>query len=467
MSVAALVAVTALHFAPATATAATAGTELLPNANFSKGTSGWSTTSSNQTLRVINTSSGKVAHLKVKKSGNAVLNDVPNSVTGVAKGTSYKVTAKVRTTIPKAAGVKGKVSVRELVAKSAVKTTQKSFTLSNKNWRTVSFTVTATRSGSSLDVRTTATKLHKSKNLQVKSVSVKTVASTTGSDSSDSATCSTRSLPKGTAFGTSISPGTYGTHQKAVDHVDGVFGTTVDTIRVFDGGMVFPWSHSRTKMIAGRDLIMSFRPMPQDVLAGKYDKEFKTWFQQAPKNVTIYWSYIHEPEPLIDQGKFTAAQYRKAWQRIDAIADSVCRSNMYPTLILTGWTASSGSKRDWRDYYPGSKVIEVMAFDPYNGVHEPDRDYYATPESLFGSVRAVAKEAGKPWAIAETGSRVIPSDQSPKGEKRAKWLTSLAKYSRDNGAVFVTYFHSTRDGEWRLLDKPSADAWKAAILSSP
>jgi len=385
----------------------------------------------------------------------------------------------VRTTIPKTAGVKGALQVRELVGDKSVKTSKALFKLTNKKWKTVNLTVNTLRAGSKLDVNVTAVKLSKKKNLQVKRVSVKRVVisspkpdpGTNDSDKTESDngsngsndTCDVRKVPKGTAFGTSISTSSQST-EEAVKGIDKLFGR-VPTIRVFDGGMVNPWSHNRTKSIAGRDLVISFRPMPDVVLSGKHDKEFREWFKQAPSNVTIYWSYIHEPEPLIDQGKFTAAEYRRAWQHIDAIADEVCRSNMYPTLTLTGWTASAPD-RDWRDYYPGSKVIEVMAFDPYNGVHDPERDEYYSPARLYDSVRKVAKEAGKPWAIAETGSRVIPSDQNPKGAKRAKWLADVAKYSRDNGAVFVTYFHSSRDGEWRLLDTPSANAWAAAIKSS-
>ena len=98
-------------------------------------------------------------------------------------------------------------------------------------------------------------------------------------------------------------------------------------------------------------------------------------------------------------------------------------------------------------------------------MHDPDRDYYASAESMMGDAVAVGRAAGKPWAIAEIGSRKIPSDSS--GAKRASWLNEVAKYARANGALFVTYFQSTRDGEWRLLDQPSKDAWRAAVASSP
>ena len=60
-----------------------------------------------------------------------------------------------------------------------------------------------------------------------------------------------------------------------------------------------------------------------------------------------------------------------------------------------------------------------------------------------------SQEMGKPWALAETGSRLIPGDS---GSKRAAWLTSVGTYLRQNGAVYGTYFNSTRDANWMLDD---------------
>lgn len=137
---------------------------------------------------------------------------------------------------------------------------------------------------------------------------------------------------------------------------------------------------------------------------------------------------------------------------------------MYATLILMGWTTSPASNKNWRDYYAGADVIDVLAFDPYNGAANPGREgIYASPASIFDSVRAVAAEAGKPYGIAETGSLLTPKDT---GSGRAKWLRDVAAYHRQHGALFVTYFQSTNGGEYRLLDSPSRQAWRDAVASS-
>lgn len=273
----------------------------------------------------------------------------------------------------------------------------------------------------------------------------------------------TRPAPTGSVFGTSLSTSTMN-GPKAVAALDQHFGMTVPALRVFDPGMVGEWSRPRTPVFKGRTLIMSFRPSPKEVLSGQYDAAFKAWFNQAPADSTIYWSYVHEPESKIRNGDFTADEYRAAWRRLDAIADSVCRQNMYATLILTGWTTESASKQEWQTYYPGGDVIDVMAFDPYNGVYDPGRTYYRSPESLYGNPLRVAREAGKPFAIAETGSRIVVGDSG--GRKRAEWLADMADYLRANNALFVTYFHSTRDGHWLLDDAVSRDSWTAQMRRS-
>ncbi len=404
-----------------------------------------------------------------------MLNDEVDSLRGAPKGATYTLTAWVRAS---SAGTQSIIKARE-VGSGQNYTHSAQLRLTSTDWQQVSLTFVTQYADSTLDVNVLFTGFEVGKAVYVDSVSLvgaseqpvtqppvtqppvtqPPAAEAPSVEQPANPGVCTRPAPKGTKFGVSATTGDQSMAQ-SLSSLDKLFGR-VPIVRIFDPGMVMAWDKPRTQMVAGRDLVISFRPSPQEVLTGKYDAEFSRWFKQAPSNVNIFWSYIHEPEPMIDQGKFTAEQYRRAWQRIEGIADSVCRSNMYPTLILTGWTTTPASKRDWRTYYPGASVIDVMAFDPYNGVHDPGRDYYASVPSMFDSAVRVAREAGKPWAIAETGSRKIKSD--PSGSQRAAWLNEMASYSRQNGATFVTYFQSTRDGDWRLLDGPSTKAWGTAM----
>lgn len=452
------------------ARAAGGSTELVKNANFSAGLEGWRTNRPDVhplTQADRGRKGTTAAVITPADRRTVVLNDVVNTVKGAVKGTTYTMTAWVRA---EQGGATAAIKAGESGAGGRF-SHEARVKLEPRKWTKVTLTFATRFEKSTLDLNVLFWGHKVKSELLVDTVSLVTSGAVDASpaavavtpvDSVASAKKCTRTVPTGTKFGSSISTSGQ-SHAQALAGVDAIFGR-IPIVRVFDPGMPFSWSHSRVPMIAGRDLVMSFRPMPKDVLSGKHDAELKAWFAQAPSNVNIFWSYIHEPEPLIDKGVFTADQYRRAWQRIDSIADSVCRQNMYSTLILTGWTASPGSKRDWRTYYAGGDVIDVMAFDPYNGARDPQRDYYATPASLYDPVVSVARAAGKPWAIAETGSRRIPSD--PTGKQRAAWLSAIGDYARSKGAVFVTYFNSTNGGEYRLLDGPSQSAWKRVVGSS-
>ena len=453
-------------------TASAASVQRIVNGNFEKGTTGWRTgdpTSHQLVATRTGRSNSLAAEIATKNTSTVVLSTTASTVKSTVAGAQYSLALYVRSS-----KVGATAQVRVLETNSSGNTdfnaTQE---MNGVEWQKIKLDFSAKRSASSLDLSVRFSGGSDGQKFYVDDVSFLESDSIAPSPDTPPATntppatgkCTRPAPPKGTQFGSSISTSSTIHAEQALKDRDAIFGK-IAAVRIWDQPMPFSWSDPRTKHLEGRTLVMSFRPKPADVLSGKYDAEFKEWFKSAPSTSTIYWNYYHEPEtPIDDERTFSADIYKRAWQHIDKIADSVCRQNMYATLVLMGWTTSPQSKKDWRNYYPGADVIDALAFDPYNGVHDPGRDYYATPASMMDNVVKVAKEAGKPWAIAETGSRKIPSD--PTGSKRAAWLTAFASYARTNGALFVTYFHSTRDGEWRLLDKPSQDAWRAAVSSSP
>ncbi|CAN5541195.1 hypothetical protein BH23ACT6_BH23ACT6_15530 [soil metagenome] len=266
--------------------------------------------------------------------------------------------------------------------------------------------------------------------------------------------------PADTAFGSSISTFKISAAD-SLAQVDDAFGQ-VPVVRTFDPGMPLAWNRPRNKILEGRDIVTSFRPPPRDVLSGVHDDFFRRWFAEAPRDVHVYWSYIHEPEPLIAEGAFTRADYFAAWEHLAALADEGCNPRLHPTLILTGFTASNPD-RDYRRFDPGPEIVDVIAWDPYNGVYQPERDYYESPESLLGPIVELMANDGRRWGIAEIGSRVVPGDD---GSRRAAWLTEVAEYARANDVLFVTYFQSRRGANWRLDDEPSRRVWSALVADS-
>lgn len=439
--------------------------ELVVNGTFSGWSEGWrSNEPSNHPLSVTYTGrwNTRAAEFAPKNTSTVTLNDAANTVINASANVTYTMSAYVRSS---RAGVTAQLRVRE--ENSAGNTTHSTrATLSDTGWRKMTFQFTTNRAGSDLDLNVQFWDTTAGQKLYVDDVSLLRAGSSAPSQPEvpeDLPGQCTRPAPSGVKFGSSISTVSQNA-ATAVANTDALFGK-IPVVRIWDPVMPFDWQNARTKVLDGRTLVMSFRPLPRDVLSGKHDAELRRWFQEAPSNSKIYWNYYHEPEtPIDDEKRFTADEYRRAWRHIDAIADSVCRPNMYATLVLMGWTTRPESKKNWRNYYAGSDVIDVMAFDPYNGAANPGREgIYAAPEVVFDTVRKAATEAGKPYAIAETGTLLLPGDN---GTGRAAWLRAMAAYHRKHKALWVTYFNSTNGGEYRLLDTPSRDAWREAVASS-
>ena len=130
---------------------------------------------------------------------------------------------------------------------------------------------------------------------------------------------------------------------------------------------------------------------------------------------------------------------------------------LHTTTIWMCHTLRAGAQRDWHDYYPGDSVVDVMGWDCYNN-QGSDKGIYLDPADLLDDLRNVSESMGKPWGIAEYGSRLVAGDS---GSGRAAWLKASASYMRQHDALWMTYFDSW--AEYRLLDTPSKSAWKSVV----
>jgi len=241
----------------------------------------------------------------------------------------------------------------------------------------------------------------------------------------------------------------------------------VPVVRNWDthGELKSSWSEQTRDVPRRTAMVISFRYSPQQVNAGKWDAQINGFFKHAPKKRLIFWNFYHEPETPVKAHEFTPTQFRRAFRHIDRISAKYCRHNLLPTLVLQGWTADphstnsvNGLWKSWRDFYPGKRYVSVVAWDPYNSANSVPRSY-ASPRSLYSKTVRASRSVHKPWAMAETGSALTPSDSS--GKRRAAWLHRVADYSRRHHAAFVTYFNSQGGGvDFRLLDQPSRKAWR-------
>ena len=245
-------------------------------------------------------------------------------------------------------------------------------------------------------------------------------------------------------------------YREAFLRVRRTYGGKLGIVRLFYSGLPASWSKIRSNVGSTR-LAISFRAAPAEVLAGRHDAALRNWFADAPRGHVTRWSYMHEPE----NDSLNNGQYRRAWRHVNELAQKAGNRKLRSTLILMCWTLEKNSGRDWRDYYPGARVIDVLAFDCYNAGHRNDT-YRSVRELLSGAAR-LSKRIDKPWAIAELGSVVVGGDD---GRGRAAWLKRVARFAHDRGARFVTYFDSDVGVDYRLHDAASRSAWRTIVRRS-
>jgi len=227
----------------------------------------------------------------------------------------------------------------------------------------------------------------------------------------------------------------------------------LEMVRVF---YTQPPAWSNVLNVGSRTLSISFKFAPRDVTAGKYDAYMTNWFKTAPRDKDIYWTYYHEPEDNIAAGEYTAADYRAAWTRLRKLADTAGNPRLRSTLILMSWTAFAKSGRNWRDYYPGRNVIQVLGWDAYN-MRAKSGEYHE-PAGVFGTPIAISRNEGLPFAFPETGSHLVAGDS---GAMRAEWVRASVKYLLEQKALFVAYFDiDWSTGDYRLRDPYGMAAWR-------
>lgn len=276
------------------------------------------------------------------------------------------------------------------------------------------------------------------------------------SSSSSSSAPAPAPAPLGsTLFGTSLWTGDGSSTAQALARETTAFGRP-DIVRTYYTGMPKAWPGSAG--VSGGPVAVSFKAAPKDVMSGRLDSQFASWFASAPKDRPIFWSYFHEPENDVESGSFTTADYRAAWVHLAGLADRANNPQLRSNLILMCWTLQSGSHRNWQDYFAGASVIDTIGWDCYN--KSVSKGSYGDPASMLGKAVATSKAAGVNWAVAELGSKMASGDN---GTGRGQWLTAIGSYARANGAAYITYFDSTVGGDFRLLDAASRNAWRQVI----
>jgi hypothetical protein len=245
------------------------------------------------------------------------------------------------------------------------------------------------------------------------------------------------------------------TYQEALKRLDGYYNG-LEMVRVFYPGKPAAWPGKLN--VSKRPIVVSFKIPPTEITAGRHDAFLRNWFATAPRDQDVYWTYWHEPEDDIADGRFSSASFRAAWKRLRSLADEARNERLSATLVLMGWSLSASSKRNWRDYYPGRDVVEVLGWDIYNPPGSYNKGRYQSPAELYRQVVETSRAEDLPFGIAETGSYLAAGDR---GASRATWLREINRHLTAAGALWVAYFDlDWPTGDFRLRDSASISAWR-------
>jgi FlgD Ig-like domain len=119
-----------------------------------------------------------------------------------------------------------------------------------------------------------------------------------------------------------------------------------------------------------------------------------------------------------------------------------------------------GADRDWKDFFPGRNVIDVLAWDGYPKGSTRDANQQLTPPGDFMAPGiAAARSVGLPFGFAEFAL------STPAG--RPGWVKEVANYLIHQGALFGSLFQGYHNNPAMILnDRASIAVWRGFVSAS-
>ena len=206
-------------------------------------------------------------------------------------------------------------------------------------------------------------------------------------------------------------------------------------------------------------VIVSFTALPSAILSGADDTALAHFFDSAPAQRPIYYSYYSQPETPVLAHKFTYSQYRRAWMHIVAIARKAGNAYLKPTLILKASDLNSSSGVSWKSFLPGRHIIATIGWDAYPpGTLTGRNPRLARPADFLAPAVAASKSAGLQFGLA--GFALATATGRP------TWLKAVADYLMRSGALFGVLSPVPAVPATNLTDAASIAAWREVVARS-
>jgi hypothetical protein len=252
--------------------------------------------------------------------------------------------------------------------------------------------------------------------------------------------------------------------------------------RCYDAAFSYPtWQQTAAfKTFGAVPQDYSFQLPPSDVASGVADAKLRTFLATTPKDLIL--TNYHEPEPWVDAGKFSAADFRASIVRLSTLVraqNALDGGKRRVSVVLIYNTVYGFKGRDPLSYWPGRdpngvNYADLISFDTYALPHNTntpgvpvgftDGVKWQSAKVLLDPSIALAKQIGSPWMLSEVG--ILEDVTSPTHKGQA--MTDVVNYARLHGAVTVEYWDAVGSrADWQLRNGANAiSAWKA-IVNAP
>lgn len=398
----------------------------------------------------------RAARLSRSKAGPAILNDVPNSLTGVPKGLRVKASVWVRSSQVRQVAVL-KVYERTNGTKHLIR--KKRVVLQRNRWTRIRAQGITKRQQTSIDVRIRANRLKRGNAFLIDNIRMHAVRAPTARRLSNGCSLSPRGIPGcgvllGGTYGSNSDPSTWEGRMRKKLGVRRTFwrpDQIASAVKVARGDLArgrLPWISFK--------LPYTWKRMAKGD-GNAWARNIAT--RLARLNGPVWVAFHHEPET---DGDITQ------WTRLQEQLAPVVRKtapNVAYTIVLTGWHNLYGEKQySLNSLWPDTK-IDVAGFDVYNFYGWKNTEKMQIKKDYFNPIAAWAKNRGVHWGLAETGF----SDPAAKADPQ--WILRTYNQMTHAGGVAMSYFNTHLNNpsgvNWQLDNKQKQQAFEQAMERAP
>jgi len=249
-----------------------------------------------------------------------------------------------------------------------------------------------------------------------------------------------------TVFGSSTGAHTY-------DEFTAMAGAPLKVRRSYEVDVPTDFTKRSTGYDIGRcATVVSMKPDLVALNTRQLDNKILYYLSTIPTDHRVHLIIWHEPEDNIENGSFSAAEYKQGQVVMRNLVNTANMNRAVPIRFggnWMSWSVNPKSGRNAEDYYPGDNVWDFLSWDGYE-----QKGTTRSPVEIFGPCVNFNNSHGLRFAVAETGvSTSKPSDY------RVEWIIQNKVYASTNNAEFWCYW----DGSFADFELITVDEFKAVV----